>query len=255
MIQTPWRLESHDARLELRRLAAALDLTQPDRGLSNLRIEDLVLSSAHLLGVQIPAFMPDHAIPRLESYTRGNDVSVTYQEGEEWPVRVDAVWRALPSIVAPAEVLAAVDLILSVRTDLLDTRPELAVRSTLPAAQVLRLIDASSGRGQVWRSSRDLAPTISAQEGPGCLVFRLPGERLSYVEMVHPADFQRSDLASGAGQDPSVVVRHRLFTERLEKGVILRARVRGAVVAQHLDLDAAASLYAAFAVTDPPLGT
>ena len=46
---------------------------------------------------------------------------------------MDAVWRALRG--GPAEAfLAAVDLIVSVRTELLDSRPEVVVQSVLPVA-------------------------------------------------------------------------------------------------------------------------
>ena len=50
-------------------------------------------------------------------------------------------------------------------------------------------------------------------------------------------------------------IAHRLFRTNLEKGVILRARVRSVFLARRGDTAAAAQCYAAFATADPPLGT
>jgi hypothetical protein len=89
--------------------------------------------------------------------------------------------------------------------------------------------------------------------GPGCLVFRLSGLSLSYIEMVHPADFRHDELMPGPARG-ALRLEHRLFPQTLEKGVILRARVRGAFVPRADDLRIAAESYRAFASAEPPLG-
>ena len=48
--------------------------------------------------------------------------------------------------------------------------------------------------------------------------------------MVHPADFAGSELTQAEAPGGQVAIRHRLFVQRLEKGVLLRARVRGMFV-------------------------
>jgi hypothetical protein len=73
--------------------------------------------------------------------------------------------------------------------------------------------------------------------------------------MVHPADFQRDELEWDGRYGGVWRVAHRLFCTNLEKGVILRARVRGVFFARQGDVAAAAECYAAFAAADPPLGT
>ena len=97
--------------------------------------------------------------------------------------------------------------------------------------------------------------SIGPESGAGCLLFRLPDVDLSYVEMVHPADFQHDELSPGRPGGGALRIAHRLFRTSLEKGVILRARVRGVFVNRRDDAEAAAECYAAFAAADPPLGT
>ncbi len=136
----------------------------------------------------------------------------------------------MPAAAGGPETAPAVDLVVSMRTELLESQPRLAVHSRLPAGEVLELAD-------------------------GCWLFRFPRHEISYAEMVHPADFQGSELDYVAERDRAVEVRHRLFVEHLEKGVILRARVRGALLRRHDDAALAAAVYAAFASADPPLGS
>jgi hypothetical protein len=51
-----------------------------------------------------------------------------------------------------------------------------------------------------------------------------------------------------------VRVRHRLFSFPLEKGIVLRARVCGALLPREQDAQLAAECYATFAAEEPPLG-
>ncbi len=93
---------------------------------------------------------------------------------------------------------------------------------------------------------------LSPADGPGCVLWRLPGEELSYVEMISPGDFHDDEAALDAAAHGSRL-RHRLFPQSLEKGVLLRARVRGAFLPRADDCSRAAACYAAFAVAEPPL--
>jgi hypothetical protein len=190
-------------------------------------------------------------MPRTESYARGRDVIAVFEEAGQAPVRVDCLWRAS---AAGDPFLTAIDLVVSVRTQVLDSRPELAVASAIPASEVLRL------RGLGPDHWTELCPTpaakmvIDPEGGTGCLLFRLPGAEVSYAEMVHPADFQYDELERDASQTAVARLAHRLFRTHLEKGVMLRARVRGLFVRRADDAAVAARCYAAFADADPPLG-
>jgi hypothetical protein len=74
---------------------------------------------------------------------------------------------------------------------------------------------------------------------------------VTYVEMVHPLDFVSSEFTATASNE----VEHstRLFRGPLEKGVILRSRLRGVIVPRSGDVSAAIACYREFAASEPPL--
>ena len=117
---------------------------------------------------------------------------------------------------------------------------------------MLRLADAGGSRFEPVVA--DPSTELALGEGPGCLLFRRRDTEISYVEMIHPADFQRDALSVGTETTGPVLLRHRLFRQSLEKGVILRARLRGIFCATENDTSIAAEAYHAFAATEPPLG-
>ena len=235
-------------------LVARLDLTRPADGLLDIVVVGKPWHAARLLGV-VAAPLPEHAADTpTESHVRGADLVVAYEASAHRPVRVDALWRA----VAPAvgdKFLAAADLIISVRTHLLDSRPELAVQGVLPACEIVRLTALDPIACQPVPYPANAPIVIGRENGVGCLLFRPLGHALSYAEMVHPADFQRDELPCGAPGSHEVRIAHQLFPMSLEKGVILRARVRGIFVPRVDDARIAAECYAAFTAADPPLDT
>jgi hypothetical protein len=254
MSMPAWELDQQTARLRLERILARLVLARPDRGLHDVRLETRSLADAELLAVAFPSSAKGEARCSFECHQRGRDLIAAYHESLSWPVCVDTVWRA----IRPAEasgMLGGVDLIASVRTALLDTWPELAVRSRVSAVEVMRLADAEAARFEPCGGIPDSECVVDSAAGPCLFVFRLPGLPFSYAEMTHPADFQGTVLAPSRDAAAVVETRHRLFAEHLEKGVILRARVRGVVLERAQDLQAAAACYAEFAAADPPLGT
>jgi hypothetical protein len=174
---------------------------------------------------------------------------LAYEPSSHPPLRLDALWRAtVPA--ADDRFLAALDLIISVRTQSLDIQPESRVQSILPQSDVLRLH--SVERGFIPLALPAKTPlTIAPDRGVGCLLFRITGTELSYCEMIHPADFQSDEVS----RSNTICLAHRLFSARLEKGVILRARVRGVILNRLGDAEMATQCYAAFAAAEPPLST
>jgi hypothetical protein len=253
-MQAPsWDLRDRFARCALDRWSATIDLLKPECGLTNVETGSHRLSGGQWLGLGWPAAQGDPKGELVECYHRGSDLVVAYRQSPAWPVRVDAMWRAAPRAEAAA-VLAVVDLIVSVRTELLESWPELTVRSSIPSREILRLVSADSAQFAPVPNIAAVPFVVNSDTGPCCLLFRLPDAGLSYGEMVHPADFQRSNLKRLAGHTATIEVRHRLFAERLEKGVILRARVRGVWVDGVDDIRQVAGCYSAFAAAEPPLG-
>jgi hypothetical protein len=79
------------------------------------------------------------------------------------------------------------------------------------------------------------------------------------VEMIHPADEAGGVFfVAGLGVNQRPVagsIRHQLFASFLEKGVILRARLRGEFLPRERDADLAAEAYRQFLAAPPPLTT
>jgi hypothetical protein len=79
----------------------------------------------------------------------------------------------------------------------------------------------------------------------------------SYVEIVHLAESCRSkasrSVQSMTDKSPAINLAHHLFQQRLEKGVILRAWIRAALVERQCDEAAALAAYQHFAAAEPPL--
>jgi hypothetical protein len=181
-------------------------------------------------------------------------------------VRAQIYWRRLEPVefskTLETQTLVALDSIVSVNTSVLDVDPQAHVRSSIVALSALRLSD---GRfDELALGPADA--TIAARDGAGCFVFRLPDGARSYVEMVHPVDFGQSIIRctphatptdagtpAGEGGPRHCETLHRLFHQRLEKGVILRARIRAALVRRDRDTAVALSAYERFAAAEPPL--
>jgi hypothetical protein len=169
-----------------------------------------------------------------DAYVRGHDLVVSYSGTDAWPYSPTVYWSA-DSTAPNGGDHASLSLLVSIQTDLLDTQPRLDVCSSLPADEVLMvtvvdddlLVD-SHGEGV-----QAIDPRASA-----CgLVWRLPGESVSYVEVMPTADFDRFSIDRNTD---SIGSRWELFGEFLEKGVIRRARLQSLFVSREDDVQLAA---------------
>jgi hypothetical protein len=248
-----WQQSGQVARLHINDFSATVHLARPYDGLTEFVIADQRLANTHLLGVAASS-ITQAAVDPVEAYVRGADLVVAYEASGLGPVRVDALWRATAPTTADS-FIAALDLIVSVHTGLLDSHPELPAQSTLPQTEVLRLQKLAPTRWTPLASTCSAPIAIGPENGTGCLLFRIPDTDLSYVEMIHPADFERDELSHDKSGGNTLHIAHRLFCTHLEKGVILRSRIRGILLHRQADTDIAAQCYAAFAAGDPPLGT
>ena len=241
-----WTLEPKLARLAHPRLAVAVELARPELGLDAVSIDHRAFA-ANLLAVDIQS-PNEGGATAIDAWTRGGDVVVTYEQTAARPFRVQVYWRRETCEDGPP----AVDLQVSVQTSLLDILAQLTSSSRLPAGQLLRanaaggftsLDDMPAGDGE-----------FSSADGPSLFVHRPAGEAWSYVEMTHAVDFHR-ELVVRAASEPAFTLRHWLFAALLEKGVILRARVRGLFVPRHEDLELASREYERFTAAPLPLTT
>jgi hypothetical protein len=223
-MHSPWRLDGRRATLQLGSLAAGVDLDRPERGLDELTVAGAAIERARIMGVELPA--DQTARDRfVDAYVRGNDLIANYAEVSQPSLRWQIYWRVSSERFPGA--LAAVEAIVSVHTGLLESRPELALRSALPGDGAVcwrKMANGGLETGVIDAPARDAR--ASAHHQWTCFGFRLP-DGLAYVEMVHPDDFTASSVLLEQNPSASGSVRHRLFGDRLEKGVILRSRVLG----------------------------
>jgi len=272
MSSSHWQIVGRVATLRTENLTATVDADDPAAG---LRIESLcgdLIAGAALFGVQIEppvraAEKTSATMPPVDCFARGNDFVATYAETAERPFRAQIYWRLVESERSGgnhrAEPIGALELIVSVQTSRLDTETSLAVCTTLSSVEAWRLLDAAEDR---LTSDRDLSraatadsatvvPDFQETDHPGCCLLRPIGNGPSYIEMVHPADFRQTTFEWTTDSSPAVRLAHRLFAERLEKGVILRSRIRGLFVPRSHDTELARSEYRRFAASEPPLTT
>ncbi|HEV3345019.1 MAG TPA: hypothetical protein VG125_31875 [Pirellulales bacterium] len=218
-----WELHGDRAALLCDGLHAVVDVRQPARGLHDLSLDQRRFADCQFLGVAIDAEIP---AALADSYTRGGDLIVRYAQTGARPFGVGVYWRAGVASVGSL-LLPRVDLVVSVETNLLDSRPEL--------------------EAQTWLAM----PAEASRPANGCLA-RFPQLGLSYLELAHPGD-ALAPLFTRVGA--AVRLTTRLFGQPLERGVILRSRLRGVFAPLSASESLAADALAQFAAAAPPLTT
>ncbi len=242
---SPWKLQHSQARLTHGALTGQVDVRYPFDGLTAM----LGGTKLRLFKTELPPPTSQVADESPDSYVRGRDLVSTYLQDDQRKIRGQIYWRALECGPNRAP---GIDLIVSVQTSLLDSDPTLKVRSNVPAREVLGVTSMERA------TTNDITPrggdstTVSLRAPlPACWLFRLTADDTTYVEMVHPLDFVSSELKETAASE----VEHstQLFRGPLEKGVILRSRLRGLFVPRSGDVAAAIACYREFAASEPPL--
>lgn len=218
-----WQLSGNEARLRCGELTASLDARAPRRGLHQVEWRGRRFEGSRLLAVMLDA---TNAETLADLYQRGGDLIARYGQTTERPFAVQAYWRA-SVISAGDDRFACCDLLVSVETQLLDSRP---------------LVDAAS----------ELARSTDVVQGPSYCLARLADNDVSYIELDHPDDALERTVEHSASGVRWVT---RLFGQSLEKGVILRSRLRGLLVPRAGDEAFARHALDEFAALPPPLTT
>ncbi len=230
-------------------------MLDPSGGVKFLAAAGEKIDDARLFRIGLPAGSRP-AASHVESFTRGDDLIAIHSDRPDNPFRTQIYWRLIrliPAIqmTAAGRSIEALELIVSIQTGLLDSDPAVDVETELAAAQASQLADAASPRF-VDRSMTVGGAALGSESGLGCFQFAGAGANASYVEMIHPVDFRRATLTAVASP-PRMRLSHRLFVERLEKGVILRSRLRGVFLPANCPPAAIAAAYEEFAASEPPL--
>lgn len=231
-----WKLDAGRAWLSVGTLTAIVDLSAPRRGLHQISLDARPLTGAELLGVELSA----SGATLTDSYQRGGDLVATYADTPSAAMTTQIYWRAAAwefrGVLCPT-----VDVQVSVQTSLLDARPAVRTRSRLPTRVAERC--GTSPRAQ----------SRANELFPHSIVFRTADGKASYVELVHPSAAAASETGESSATATEIV--HRLFECELEKGVILRAQVRGLFVPRdgEIDVPLVAEAYQQFVDRPPPL--
>lgn len=187
-----------------RRGEATVDLTAPAAGLALAATDDRLLG----LGLGIG----DRIAP-ADQWQRADDMVAVYDVDDGRRLRATALWRWLPG--PPA----AWELVVSAQTSLLESDPRMAVQCDLAAGTI------TWGRrgenGIIWTP---LGPEEECPSEAECILVERPADTV--IIAAHPGDLRRFDLVRLDGR---LRVACRLFATTLEKGVLLRSRVRAAI--------------------------
>jgi hypothetical protein len=223
-----WRLHGNRAELTVGDFTAAIDVERPGRGLHDLTISGACHDWALLrIGVAAPA-QPvsafDATWPASDVYVRGRDVVATYREPLGQPFNVQIYWRM---IEGQAAVRLVLETIVSVQTPTWEAYPGVGVHSSPSPGEV----SVTEDDMHIFRSDADW----------------------SYVELPYPGDFTLAD--ENLPDDSLREFRWRFGPQFMERGVIRRLRIRGAIL--HCDemFSAVSELRSDFLAEQPPLTT
>ncbi len=222
----PWKCEGQLATAALGDWTARLDLSRPAAGIHDLRFGQHALAACIF---QIQPTADAQPVEIIDSYTRGEDLVVTYAETEQRPVRQQVYWRAFTEPL-PGGPIVGIDLIISMQTSLLYSDPTLNVVSEFPSGSIVHVMECAT-----------------------LLLHRPDGLAGSVAQCVDPADCEQAELAPS--ESGGVIARYRLFDPGLEKGVIRRARLRTIFLSRAEDELQALAAYEIFAASAPPLTT
>ncbi len=228
-----WNLSGTAAKWANNSATVAGDLAEPDKGL-NVQTPDCVThSTLNLFGISwcsAPSTTPPS--PRHHTVC-GTTLRSTFPESASFPVETQITWTVLDHETA----LLGLDVIVTIGTQELDTHPQIVLCSRIADAVTLK--PNSSDRPGNHRNSYTLC--------------RPHNTNLTYVEMVHPATPHSRQVSRDDGTG-CTLLQNTLFACPLEKGVILRASLRGLLLRRNGDEAAAAACFAQFCNVAPPLG-
>lgn len=238
-----WRQTGEQATLTCGHWQARLDALRPAAGLSDVSYRGVPLAETSFLGVDLD--MDDRAVLG-DCYQRGGDFIARYLQTAARPFAVLVYWRA-GWFLYEGQSYPRIDLVVSIETSLLDSRPKVSAVSKLRLA---------SGTLAYYGEGYLLA---AVGEGEG-------QNEIRYVEMCYPGDAVSTSIEvpdGGAADENRAAGEHgghvrcvtRLFGQPLEKGVILRSRMRGLFVPREHGEEIARAARAELAESAPPLTT
>lgn len=247
-MQSTWNIQNNAGRLSTDALGGVVDLNQPGDGLSEISAFGHTIAGCQLFGLYHDITQPRPISgPVVDRFVRQDDLFVRYGQTDQQ--------RFSPSVYYHAQLLAeqavGIRLIASIQTDLLDTHPDLVTQTICPGGEIQKLVDANEPR---WNLIQDGEADFTEHEAPHCLLIRPANSKLSFAEMIHPADFRGASLRRESHGDATHIKLQSLLLDRwMEKGVILRARAQALFVPREHDEQTVFAAYQRFVDAALPL--
>jgi hypothetical protein len=243
-----WMFRQSIGEARVGALEANVDAANPQLGLHKFRLRSQPLNGNLLAAVANNATA--WPVKLADAYVRGDDLVASYSPSADWPYAPQIYWSAKAGD-RDSGALAAMSLLVSIQTILLDTHPVMSVHTELSAGEVF-----SVGRSSADARAIDLndgGQVVHSEGGVGGLLWRLPGDEFSYAEFASSTDFR--ELGVERTRAGNIRSGWRLFAEFLEKGVIRRAQIHAAFLLRDRDVEIATSLCHSIDARSLPLTT
>ncbi len=240
-----WTMEGSGAQLHCGPLRATAGFAASGISLIPTRWQQAAIHDVSVLATEGPLGKVE-LLRVADVYVRGGDLVVSYAKTEPQRLAPQIYWRA---VFDPPRGIARVELVVSIQTDLLDSRPECQVGSYVMGAELFHTSRLAAPQFDALLTGRPGRRITAADSREHLFVFRRRELGFSYAEMVHPSDFVSADASLDGQQPPGVI--SRLFPERIEMGVIRRGRICGWFLPVENDLETAVELARQF--VDEPL--
>ena len=246
-------IRGQQAQLQTKQFSGTLDLTVPTSGLQQLCVAGQSLPKVQLLGVCLVNSSGD--ISEIhDHYSRNDSLIVRYGDSQQDRQQVQFQWHCINP--QAGHVTAGLELIVSFEAPILTQLPAWTTTSQVSLQHTY-----CSGKDaqQPWKPLAEISTATnqdpsSTKNCSRMFLCRFPEQNLSYVEMIHP---QESSLTILPDQKNSPIGTARwgvrMPGDYLEKGVILRKRVRGIFLPLERDEILAWETYQQFLALAPPL--
>lgn len=186
------------------------------------------------------------ALEVREHYVREQDFVATFAPKRPGNLTPQLYWRAR---LHASSLAVQVEMILSLHTDLLDSRPETTIQSIGVGSRLFHCAGLEPQNASELTAANSGAPIDGQSSREHLFLFRNAAQGVTYAEMVHPSDFVQAQLMP----EPPPYLISTLFPDRLEKGVIRRARVSGWFLPAENDVAMACKLAQQFVHEPLPL--
>lgn len=240
-----WQIKGSIAELSTDQFTGLVDLSRPWMGVSfsNERRAGVLQT----LGVWFENQTSEVESQQFAVHVRGTDLVVRYPEDQQRNVHPEIYWRMMEPKISAG--VSGIELIASVQTSKLTSKPRLTTLSQFIAEEVLQI--EARRNGDCHKIDFEIEK-VRRLERDSFLLIRPNNTSFSYCEMVHPSDFVNSKVMI-TEQREVAQLSHELFPQSLEKGVIRRGRVCGIFVPRKQDVECAREHFKEFANSKPVL--